>query len=66
MENFWDSVKLMLFVYALAAVISLLVAGVIKLIFTGIRMREARAGARPGALAEARPEPGQAAPEKIT
>lgn len=47
-ESFWGSVELMLFVYALAAVVSLTVAWVIKLIFAGIRMKRAHAEARRG------------------
>ncbi len=45
-ENFWEAVRLMLFIYALAAVVSFAVAGIIKLIFAGIQMRNARAEAR--------------------
>lgn len=48
-ETFWDSVKLMLFVYALAAVVSLIVAWIIKMVFSGIRMRKARADSGIGA-----------------
>jgi hypothetical protein len=36
----------MLFIYALAAVVSFAVAGIIKLIFAAIVMRKARAEAR--------------------
>ncbi len=57
-ETFWDSVKLMLFIYALAAAVSLIVAWIIKLIFSGIQMQKARAEARDGAAAEAAPESG--------
>jgi hypothetical protein len=46
MESFWDSVKLMLFVYALAAVVSFTVAWVIKLIFAGVQKQKVRAEAR--------------------
>jgi hypothetical protein len=45
-ENFWEAVRLMLFIYALAAAVSFAVAGVIKLIFAAIRMQRARAEAR--------------------
>ncbi len=45
MENFWESVNLMLFVYALAAIVSLAVAWIIKLLFGVIRMKEKRAAA---------------------
>lgn len=54
MESFWGAVKLMLFVYALAAAISLAVAWIIKLIFAGIRrqgMRSAAKVAEPAAAA---------------
>jgi hypothetical protein len=43
MESFWGSVKLMLFVYALAAAISLITAWMIKYIFVVIRMQKKRA-----------------------
>ena len=59
MESFWGSVELMVFVYALAAVVSFLVAWIIKLIFAGIRRQKARADAR----AKAAAGPGDAAPE---
>ena len=56
MENVWDATKLMLIVYAMAAVVSFLVAWVIKLTFAAIRMQADRAKApaeapakRPGA-----------------
>ena len=48
-ETFWDSVELMLFVYALAAVVSLAVAWLLKVIYAGVRMQKARAEARAGA-----------------
>ncbi|NQV55258.1 MAG: hypothetical protein HQ503_05310 [Rhodospirillales bacterium] len=47
METLSESIKLMFFVYALAAAISLVIAWIIKLIFAGIQMRKARAG-KPG------------------
>lgn len=40
MEKFWDSVYLMFFIYALAAVVSLVVAWSIKLVFAVIHSRE--------------------------
>jgi hypothetical protein len=52
MAKFWDSVVLMLFVYALAAVVSYFVAWVIKVIFIIIQRRNARAAARAAAQAE--------------
>ena len=45
MENVWDATKLMLIVYGIAAVVSLLVAWVIKLTFIGIRLHSARGAA---------------------
>lgn len=53
MEYFFGSVKIMLLVYGLSAFIAMLVAGVIKLIFAGIRSQRP-----PGA---ANSEPGKAA-----
>ncbi len=57
----------MFFIYALAAVISMAVAGVIKLIFTGLKWRKARADARSKAAADAASDTpgvaGDAAPE---
>ncbi len=58
-ESFWGSVKIMLFVYALAAVVSFFMAGVIKGIYSGISMRKARAEAR-SQRAEARAKAGAA------
>ncbi len=63
-ETFSDSVKLALFVYALAAVVSLAVAWGIKLIFAGVQMQKARAEARLAARANAPLEPGNGAPDK--
>ncbi|MBI5922688.1 MAG: hypothetical protein HY847_13725 [Betaproteobacteria bacterium] len=45
MDYFLGSVKLMLIIYALAAVISMLAAWVIKLIFAAIRSRPVPAAA---------------------
>ena len=39
MENVWDATKLMFMVYGIAAVVSFLVAWVIKLTFVVIRMQ---------------------------
>lgn len=53
MENVWSAMKLMLVVYAVGAVVSLLVAWIIKMIYVGIRHRsrrgapDSRAGAGP-------------------
>jgi len=46
MENVWDATKLMFIVYGMAAVVSFLVAWVIKLTFAAIRMHGARAQRR--------------------
>ena len=56
MENFAESVKLMLFVYALAAAVSLAVAWSIKLLFAGFQWKKARAAARATADAAAESE----------
>ena len=56
MESLWGSVKLMLFVYALTAVISMAVAWVIKLVFAAIRSQGNRAQAAAGAAAERKQE----------
>ena len=64
MEYFWGSVKIMLFVYALAAVISLIMAWMIKLIFVGIQRQKNRADARNDAKAETPIEPGNAASDR--
>ena len=54
METVWGSFNLMLFIYALTAVISMGVAWVIKLIFAGIRLQGNRAaGAKAAAEAGA-------------
>jgi hypothetical protein len=63
MESFWGSVKLMLFIYALAAVISLLTAWVIKYIFIAIRMQKNSVDARKGAKAGTSSTQGGAAPK---
>ncbi len=49
MESILGSIKLMLFIYALAAVISLATAWMIKYIFVVIQMQKKRADARKGA-----------------
>jgi len=64
MEYFWGSVKLMFFIYALAAVISLIMAWIIRFIFVGIRMQKNHADARNGAKAEALRQRRDAAPER--
>ena len=61
MAKFWESVVLMLFVYALAAVVSYFVALFIKMIFIIIKRRNARLAARAEAVAPA--EAAAAAPK---
>jgi hypothetical protein len=56
MENVWDATKLMLIIYAMAAVVSFLVAWVIKLTFAVIRMHGARSAAPAESPAKAGPE----------
>ena len=46
MESFWDSVVLMVFIYALAAIVSYLVACILKLLYIAIAKNKARADAR--------------------
>ena len=46
MESFWDSVEIMVFVYALAAVVSYMVAWILKLLYAAIEKNKARAEAR--------------------
>ena len=46
MEIFWDSVEIMVFVYALAAVVSYMVAWILKLLYAAIEKNKARAEAR--------------------
>ncbi len=40
MENFWEAVNMMFFIYALAAVVSLAVAWSIKVVFAVFRTKE--------------------------
>lgn len=56
MESFWGSVVLMVFIYALAAIVSYLVACILKLLYTAIEKNKARA--------EARAEAASGAPER--
>ncbi len=64
MDYFWGSVKIMLIVYGLAAVISFAVAWIMKLIFAGIEMSRAKPGAQGAAPVKAPIEPGAAALER--
>ena len=57
MESISGSVQLMFFIYALAAVVSYAMAGILKLIFAGVQWQKSRAGAHID-------EPGNSAPEK--
>ena len=43
MESFWGSIELMVFIYALAAIVSYLVAWILKLLYTTIKKNKARA-----------------------
>ena len=63
MEYFLGSVKLMLIVYALAAVIAIGVAWIIKLIFAAIRRQRVPAAAPAGVPAKL-PANASAKPEK--
>jgi hypothetical protein len=57
MENVWDATKLMFMVYGIAAVVSFLIAWIIKLTFVVIRMR--RPSGKPSeAQAQGGPESG--------
>ena len=64
MESFGGSVKLMLFIYALAAVISLIIAWMIKYLFVVIRMQSNRAERRNKAKAATSPMPTAAPPHR--
>ena len=57
MGNVWDATKLMFIIYGMAAVVSFLVAWVIKLTFAAIRLSGAR-----GAAIEQPPKPPAAKP----
>jgi len=66
LEYFLGSVKIMLIVYGLSAFIAMLVAGIIKLIFAGIRRQRVSAAAKVDAAVNsssmpANSEPGKAA-----
>jgi hypothetical protein len=56
MENVWDATKLMLIIYGIAAVVSFLVAWVIKLTFIAIRFHSARSAAALESAAKPTPE----------
>jgi hypothetical protein len=63
MENVWDATKLMLIIYAMAAVVSFLVAWIIKLTFTAIRMHSARGAGLAETPAKAQTVPARAGPD---
>ena len=63
MESVGGSIKLMLFIYALAAAISLVTAWMIKYIFVVIRMQKGRAETAQGVKSGAVPPQGGAAPK---
>ena len=52
METELGSVKLMFFVYGLAAVLSLIIAWIIKIIFAAVQYQKSRAEARNGGAPE--------------
>ena len=64
MEYFLGSVKIMLIVYGLSAFIAMLVAGIIKLIFAGIRRQRVSAAANVVAAVNPSPKPASAEPGK--
>jgi hypothetical protein len=66
MESFAGSVKLMLFIYALAAVISLATAWIIKLIFFAIQMQKKRTAAPQNTRARPSAAPADAAAKRTT
>ena len=53
MESFRGSVVLMVFIYALAAIVSYLVACILKLLYTAIEKNKTRAEARAEAASDA-------------
>ena len=53
MESFWGSIELMVFIYALAAIVSYLVAWILKLLYTTIKKNKARAEAMAEAVSGA-------------
>jgi hypothetical protein len=60
METFGGAVQLMLFVYAVAAVIAFITAWIIKLIFFVIQRRNGRAAAHRGAKHKSSATPAKA------
>jgi hypothetical protein len=66
MESVVGSIKLMLFVYVLAAAVSLATAWLIKLIFFVIRMQKKRAAALQAAQATPAAAPADATAKRMT
>jgi hypothetical protein len=64
MEDFYESIRIMLVVYGLAAFISMLMAAIIKLIFAGIRRHKASTTAKAGAPATVTSKPETSEPGK--
>ncbi len=48
MEAVWGAFKLMFFIYGLAAVLSLIVAWILKMLFAAVQAQKARATAADG------------------
>ena len=66
MESVGGSIKLMLFVYVLAAAVSFATAWLIKLIFFFIRMQKKRAAAQQAAQATPIAAPADATAKRMT
>jgi hypothetical protein len=66
METFAGSVQLMFFIYALAAVISLATASIIKLIFFAIRMQKGRVATPHSAKSGSSAAPAHATAKRTT
>lgn len=66
MGNVWDATKLMLVIYGMAAVVSFLVAWIIKLTFMAIRMHGARGAAPAESGLKSTPAGAKSGPDKRT
>ena len=64
MDDIWGAVKLTLIVWGLAAFISFVVAGIIKLTFAAIQRKGGTKQARAAAAGKAHPEPAHNRPER--
>lgn len=64
MDDIWGSVKLMFIVWGLAAFISFVVAGIMRLTFAAVRMKGGTKQARAAAADKAHPKPAPARPER--